>query len=82
MSHVEPKQISKVLPWVHLVIANAKRLLTDIYHDIKPEFLQNYLDEYCYKFNRRWLNMFDRLMNTAVSYRPTFTHRYYDKVAA
>lgn len=79
---IEPKNISKVLPWVHIVISNAKRMLLDVFHDIKPEYLQNYLNEFCYKFNRRWLNVFDRLMNTALAYRPNFTHKYYIKVAA
>lgn len=76
---VEPKEISKVLPWVHIVISNAKRLLLDIYHDIKPEFLQNYLNEFCYKFNRRKLDIFERLMFSCVTYKTEFTHRYYDK---
>lgn len=80
---VEPKMISKVLPWVHIVISNAKRLLLDIFHDIKPEFLQNYLNEFCYKFNRRKLDVFERLMHSCVSYRTEFTHRYYNnKIAA
>lgn len=76
---VEPKQISKVLPWVHITISNAKRLLIDIYHDIKPEFLQSYLNEFCYKFNRRKLDVFERLMNSCVRYQTQFKHRYYDK---
>lgn len=78
---VGPKQISKVLPWVHITISNGKRLLLDIYHDIKPEFLQNYLNEFCYKFNSRKLDMFERLMNTCLSYRTQFKHRYYDNKA-
>lgn len=76
---VEPKDISKVLPWVHIAISNAKRLLLDVHHDIKPEFLQNYLNEFCYKFNRRKLDMFERLMFSCMSYRSEFKHRYYDK---
>lgn len=44
---IEPKQVGKVLPWVHIAIANAKRLLLDVYHDIRPEYLQNYLNEFC-----------------------------------
>lgn len=74
---VEPKNISKVLPWVHVVISNAKRLLLDIHHDIGKNFLQNYLNEFCYKFNRRTLDLFDRLMTTVVSYRNAFRHKYY-----
>lgn len=44
---IEPKEVGKVLPWVHIVISNAKRLLLDIYHDVKTEFLQSYLNEFC-----------------------------------
>lgn len=72
---VIPKQdIGKVLPWVHIAISNAKRMLLDIYHDIKPEYLQSYLNEFCYKFNRRYFgeNLFDRLMIAAVSYKNSF----------
>ena len=35
-------------------ISNAKRSILDTYHDIKAEFLQLYLNEFCYKFNRRY----------------------------
>ena len=68
---IEPKQVGKVLPWVHIAIANAKRLLLDVYHDIRPEYLQNYLNEFCWKFNRRNFGeaLFDRLMVDAVSYK-------------
>jgi len=49
---VKGKDAPKVLPWVHIAISNAKSLFTDMYHGIKDEFLQGYLNEYCYKFNR------------------------------
>lgn len=54
---VIPKEkIGEKLPWVHIAISNAKRvLLVDIYHDIKPKYLQSYLNKFCYKFNRRFL---------------------------
>lgn len=77
---IQPKDISKVLPWVHIMISNAKRQLLDIYHSIKPEFLQNYLNEFCYKFNRRHCDLFDRLMFATVSYQNDFTHRTYRKL--
>jgi hypothetical protein len=35
-------------------ISNAKSLLNDTCHKIKREFLQEYLNEFCYKFNRRY----------------------------
>ncbi|MDC8028349.1 IS1595 family transposase, partial [Elizabethkingia anophelis] len=49
---IPKKEIGKMLPWVHIAISNAKRMLLDVFHDIKPEYLQSYLNEYCYKFNR------------------------------
>lgn len=78
---VERKNIYKVLPWVHIVISNAKRLLLDIHHDIQPQFLQSYLDEFCYKFNRRKLDIFERLMSTCIENQTKFKHRIYSKCA-
>lgn len=76
---IEPKEVGKVLPWVHIVISNAKRLLLDIYHDVKSEFLQSYLNEFCYKFNRRNINCFERLMFACVGYQTEFKHISYRK---
>lgn len=65
------KQAHKLLPWVHTVIGNAKRILNAFYHSVGNEYLQNYLNEFCYKFNRRYLNqnIFDRLLRISVAYR-------------
>ncbi len=73
------KDAPKRLPWVHVAIANAKTLFKDMYHGIKEEFLQYYLDEFCYKFNRMYFGdrMFDRIVLAATSYKPTFKHRTY-----
>jgi len=51
------------LRWVHIAISNAKRTLLGIYHKIKGCYLQSYLDEFCYKLNRRYFNnnRFERL---------------------
>jgi hypothetical protein len=51
------------LQWVHIAISNAKRTLLGIYHKIKGCYLQRYLDEFCYKLNRRYFNhnRFERL---------------------
>ncbi len=46
--------VGKVPPWVHISISNAKRSILDTYHDIKGDFLQLYLNEFCYKFNWRY----------------------------
>ncbi len=49
---IPKKKVGKALPWVHIAISNAKGLLLDVYHQINPEYLQSYLNEFCYKFNR------------------------------
>jgi hypothetical protein len=78
---VKPEDASRILPWVwvHEAISNAKSLILDMYHGIKGQFLQSYLDEFCYKFNRRYLGdrLFDRLMVASVTYTPTFKHKIY-----
>lgn len=74
---IPKKEIGKALPWVHIAISNAKRLLLNTYHDIKPEYLQSYLNEFCYKFNRRYFgeNLFDRLLIATVSYKNQFRYK-------
>ena len=66
---VSPKEAGKVLPWVHTMIANAKRTLLGIHHMISNKYSQNYLDEFCYKVNRRNYGdqLFDRLLIACVT---------------
>ncbi len=65
---VPPKEASNVLPWVHTMISNAKRNFLGINHTIKTQYLQGYLDEFCYKVNRRYLgeNLFERLISISM----------------
>ena len=78
---INAEDIGKVLPWVHIAISNAKTRLAGIYHGIKPEYLQEYLNEFCYKFNRRYFGerQFDRLLSASVGYVTDFKHRVYNK---
>jgi len=76
-SEVIPKEnVGQALPWVHIAISNAKRQLLNTFHSVKPEFLQSYLDEFCYKFNRRYFGeaLFNRLLIVAVSYKNEFRY--------
>jgi len=41
------------LPWVHKAISLAKRFILGTYHGVSSAHLQRYLDEFCYRFNRR-----------------------------
>ena len=76
---VPAKEAPKVLPWVHIAISNAKALMRDMYHGVKREFLQEYLNEFCYKFNRMYFGdgLFDRLVFASITYKPSFKHKLY-----
>lgn len=76
-SVISKEKIGEILPWVHIAIGNAKRLMLDMYHDIKPCFLQSYLNEFCYKFNRRYFGeaLFDRLLLASVESKNNFRYR-------
>jgi hypothetical protein len=78
---VKPEDLPKMLPWVHIVIGNVKRLLLDTHHQLKKEYLQYYLNEFCYKFNRRYFGekLFDRLVTVAVGYATDFKSRIYNR---
>jgi hypothetical protein len=73
---IAKEDIGKMLPWVHIAISNAKRQFLNIYHQMDSLHLQNYLNEFCYKFNRRYFgeNLFDRLMLASVSYKNEFRY--------
>jgi len=62
------KEAGKMLPWVHKAISNAKRLLLDVHHRVDDDFLQNYLNAFTFKFNRRYFdNLFERVLIACVS---------------
>ena len=69
---VPPKQASEILPWVHIVISNAKRYLLGTFHGVSPKYLQAYLDEFSYRFNRRFreAELPARLMAACMSAKP------------
>jgi len=61
------KEGSKILPWVHTAISNAKSALLATYKGVSETYIQNYLSEFCYKLNRRYfgVKLFDRLVIAA-----------------
>ena len=67
---IPPEEAGKELPWVHITISNAKRNLLNCYHHVDDIFLQNYLDEFTYKLNRRFFGekIFDRLIIACSSF--------------
>ncbi len=60
----DKEEVSKLFPWVHIAISNAKKKILGLHHQVKDEYMQNYLNEFCYKFNRRHFGqaIFDRLV--------------------
>jgi hypothetical protein len=42
-----------VLPWIHRVFSNLKTWALGVYHGLRRKHLQNYLDEFVFRFNRR-----------------------------
>ncbi|MFN7239873.1 MAG: transposase, partial [Chitinophagales bacterium] len=50
------------LKWINVTISNLKRFLLGIYHVVKERYLQEYLNEFAFKLNRRnYTNKFDNL---------------------
>lgn len=58
ISKVTPPELAdEWLPWVHIVISNFKSYVLGTYHGISGRYVQEYLDEFCYRLNRRfWEN--------------------------
>jgi transposase-like protein len=53
-----------MLKWLHIIVSNAKAFVSGTFHGLGKKHLQSYLDEYCYRFNRRGMGsmIFDRLL--------------------
>lgn len=67
-----PEQASTWLPWVHTVTGNLKRFLLGTFHGVTGKYLQEYLNEFCYRFNRRrWeAQLPNRLLSLCVEHAP------------
>ena len=64
----DPKNQPKHLHWTHIIISNAKAFIGDTFHGLDSIHLQRYLDEFCYRLNRRWQSelAFSRLLCTSI----------------
>lgn len=63
---------SDVLPWAHTVFGNLKTWLKGTFHGVSPKHLQRYLDEFTYRFDRRWKEeaLFDFVLRRALQAAP------------
>ncbi len=66
------KRAVQTFPWLHTFIGNMKRMILGTYHSVAPKHLDDYLAEFVYRANRRWMeaNLFDRLLVAAVTGKP------------
>lgn len=57
-----------ILPHVHTFISNLRAFVMGTYHGLGEKHLQQYLDEFCYRFNRRKHQdeLFDRLLRACL----------------
>ncbi len=47
-----PRAASEKLPFLHILIANAKGILRGVHHGVR--YLEPYLSEFCWRFSRRY----------------------------
>ena len=81
--------VANVLPWVHIVTGECRSGIEAIHKEIDERFLQLYLNEYCWKFNRRFFrdskdpkyDLFDHLIKIAATYTSDIKWRDYAGVA-
>lgn len=67
------------LPIIHLVFSNLKTWLRGIHHGVSPQHLQTYLNEFVFRFNRRFypFNAFRSLLGIAGDVTaPTYAEIY------
>ena len=59
-----PTENPEHLKWLHTMVANAKAFINGTFHGLDDKHLQRYLDEFCYRFNRRWFSneLFNRIV--------------------
>jgi len=71
----DPKNEPEHLHWIHIIISNTKALIEGTFHGLDSIHLQRYLNEFCYRFNRRWLKsgLFSHLVK-ACSYSSKITY--------
>jgi len=66
----KPADAALYLPWVHVLISNAKRFINGTHHAVNH--LQGYLEEFSWRFNRRFCDLFNRMLVASISYKPTY----------
>ena len=65
---IKRRKAHRILPHVHTFISNLRAFVIGTYHGSGEKHLQQYLDEFCYRFNRRRHQdeLFDRLLRACL----------------
>ena len=65
------------LPWAHTVFGNLKTWLRGAYHGVSRKHLQRYLNEFQFRFNKRWqeADLFSPVLCAAIAADP-FPYRH------
>ncbi len=75
----EPGVSEDYLPIIHLVFSNLKTWINGTHHGVSPDHLQAYLNEFVFRFNRRFypFNAFRSLLGLSVGAEgPTYAELY------
>jgi hypothetical protein len=76
----DPDKAEKHLPMIHLVFSNLKTWINGTHHGrIEPHHLQSYLNEFVFRFNRRFypMNSFNSVLGIAArTVPPTYAQLY------
>jgi len=67
-----PEEANVWLPLGHIMIGNMKKFINGTFHGVSSRSLQEYLDEFCYRFNRRFWEpeLPLRLLNACLAHTP------------
>jgi len=74
----DPRVVGKmavhiVLPWSHRAFSLLKRWAMGTYHGLRPKHIDTYLDEFAFRYNRRFYRhvSFETLLGLAARHKPT-----------
>lgn len=84
-NHLHEKKVTpakKALEWlplVHIIIGNMKKFINGTFHGVSSVYLQEYIDEFCYRFNRRFWEpeLPLRLLNACLAHVPVKKAEFY-----
>lgn len=62
------KEVPEHLKWLHTTVSNLKSFVQGTFYGLDSRHLQRYLDEFCYRFNRRKFAQegFNRLLHSCL----------------